>query len=145
MATGDEDGIILIRDPETGERQFELTVERGEALSLTFVPGTSWLVASTNYGDLFLFDVEARTLNTTWHAHSNQIWRVIASPDGRLLITAGGDGFIRLWDASTTERAAQVTGHGAAIRDVAISADGATLASGGDDWRVFVWRIAPVQ
>ena len=78
---------------------------------------------------------------TSWPAHSSQVWSLVYTPDGRLIISGGADGTVRVWDAATGEKLASLSGHGAAVRSVALSRDGATLASGSEDNRVFVWRI----
>ena len=54
---------------------------------------------------------------------------VAFSPDGRLLASASWDKTVRLWDVSTRQPLATLTGHEQLIMSVAFSPDGRILAS----------------
>src|SRR5699024_10998015 len=43
--------------------------------------------------------------------HTDSVWGVAFSPDGRLLATASGDKTARLWDPATGEHRRTLTGH----------------------------------
>jgi WD40 repeat protein len=60
------------------------------------------------------------------------------SPDGTRLLSGGGDGSVRVWDAVSGEPVHQLTGHSGVVWGVAWSPDGTRLLSGGDG-SVRVW------
>ncbi|WP_443077036.1 WD40 repeat domain-containing protein [Streptomyces sp. SP18CS02] len=79
----------------------------------------------------------ARTLE----AVSRTIASVACSPDGSILVTAGGGGELRLWDVTTHRRLTTLTDHTGVVVSVAVSPDGQTLATTGDDRTVRLWDI----
>jgi eukaryotic-like serine/threonine-protein kinase len=76
--------------------------------------------------------------------------RVVAfSPDGRLAVTVGSDGFVRFWNPADGSPAGAPLDHGCAIKAMAFSADGKALATGsygsgaqakGDGWAQ-IWDV----
>ena len=65
------------------------------------------------------------------------------SPDGALFASAGSDGAISLWQASTLELIRQpMLGHAGYVTCIAFSPDGRTIASGGSDGSVRLWDVA---
>src|SRR5262249_32788117 len=64
------------------------------------------------------------------------------SPDGRRLFGASHDRSIWVWQAETGERLGQAFGHPAAVRAVAVSADGPRLVSARRGWPVKLWTPA---
>jgi WD40 repeat protein len=156
VATGDEAGVVVMHDAATGEAVAQFEAVTGEATALAFSPDGGVLAVGSSRGEVALWRLgaderDAGERDAFWPPHSGAITALAFSPDGGLLITAGRDGAVRLWDAAALSgvagradlamRAASLNGHGAAVRDAAISADGATLVSGGDDGRVLVWRV----
>jgi nucleoside phosphorylase/uncharacterized protein YjbI with pentapeptide repeats len=61
------------------------------------------------------------------------------SPDGAHLVSGGGDGMVRIWDAGTGTCLSTLSGHTGWVWAVAYSPDGAHLVSGGGDGTVRIW------
>jgi WD40 repeat protein/transcriptional regulator with XRE-family HTH domain len=67
---------------------------------------------------------------------------VAFSPDGTTLASAGLEGTIRLWEATTSKCLAVFSGHRGRVWSIAFSPDGLTLASGSADATVRLWDLA---
>lgn len=61
------------------------------------------------------------------------------SPDGSRLVTAGSDGWVRVWDAQTGEELLSFMANEAGVRDVTYSADGQLLATGSEGETAGIW------
>jgi WD40 repeat protein len=64
---------------------------------------------------------------------------VAFAPAGDRLASAGDDGSVRVWDATTGDELHRLTGHTGLVRAVAFAPAGDRLASAGDDGSVRVW------
>ncbi|HEY1001218.1 MAG TPA: CHAT domain-containing protein [Streptosporangiaceae bacterium] len=80
----------------------------------------------------------ARTLT----GHTDWVYGVAFSPDGRLLATASFDGTARVWDLATGEQRRTLTGHINWVYGVAFSPDGRLLATASADMTARVWDLA---
>jgi RNA polymerase sigma factor (sigma-70 family) len=65
-----------------------------------------------------------------------------ASPDGKILATAGFDGVVHLWDASNGKEIGRYKGGESTIRSVTFSPDGKTVACVNDEGNVTLWDVA---
>lgn len=77
--------------------------------------------------------------------HTETVWGVAASADGRWIATASHDQSVKLWDAATRKLVRTLEGHRAMVWCVAFSPDSQFLASGSAEERsgcVKVWEVA---
>jgi len=63
------------------------------------------------------------------------------SPDGKLLATAGLDGYVTLWETHTGKIVRRMEAHTGAAYEVTFSKDGSLLASAGQDAMANVWEV----
>src|SRR5206468_3967548 len=63
------------------------------------------------------------------------------TPDSRMLVTAGGDGRVNVWDVAAATRVESFAGHAGAVSGIVISPDGRTVYSAGEDGNVVVWDL----
>lgn len=70
--------------------------------------------------------------------HQGMVWKVVYTPDGSRLVTASSDGSVRFWDAATGACRGTFDWRGGKVRCVAVSPDGLTVASGGQDGRIVI-------
>ncbi|WP_434427862.1 WD40 repeat domain-containing protein [Nannocystis pusilla] len=67
------------------------------------------------------------------------------SPDGRWIASSGPDDGARVWDATTGDLRAVLSGHHARVASVDFSLDGRTLATGGWDGAARLWDLATLD
>lgn len=68
--------------------------------------------------------------------------KLVLSPDGRRLVSAGKDSTVRIWNAETLELVQRLDDRGAAVADVAFAPDGRSLAVASMDGTLRLWRLA---
>lgn len=63
-------------------------------------------------------------------------------PTGELLLTAGEDGVVRVWDAGTGELRRELRGHRAALREARFDPSGRHVLTASADGRVGIWDLS---
>ena len=72
--------------------------------------------------------------------HEKAVYAAVFTPDGKTLLTASNDGFIRRWDVPGRREIGIWPAHKGGILALVMTADGKTLASGGRDGHVRFWQ-----
>ena len=73
--------------------------------------------------------------------HTNDIFALAFSPDGRRLVSASRDKTARIWNVKTGASERILRGHDLPVEWVAYSDDGKHVATAGDDGTVRVWPV----
>jgi len=77
----------------------------------------------------------------TLTGHSDSVWSVAFSPDGRTLASGSGDNRIKWWDVQSEREIVAFTGHSNRVYSVTFSPDGQMLASGSHDETIKLWDV----
>jgi hypothetical protein len=72
------------------------------------------------------------------------VWHAAFSPDGRRVVTAGGQ-TAQVWDAATGQRVTRSLKHNGAVRHAAFSPDGRRVVTASEDQTARVWDVAAGQ
>jgi len=144
LVTGGDDFTMKLWDVATGECVRMFRGMHNWVASVAFNPTPfekSFLIASGSYDRivrLWNLDGECQSLI----GHTDFIYLVVYSPDGRTLASTSADHSIRLWDVLEGKCIKVLQGHTSLVTGVAFSPDGCLLASSSYDRTIRLWDIA---
>ncbi len=137
VATMADDGQTCLWDAATGRHLASLGLEipkdpraiwdrrlphRGFAVG----PEGKWLVTAGER--LVLWDTATSEEVRAFPGHQDGVYRVVATPDGRLLLSRGFDGSLRLWETATGRELGRLDAGSFSSDAIALTADGKTAA-----------------
>src|ERR1700722_15251352 len=79
---------------------------------------------------------------TELKGHTALVYSLAFSPDGKLLVTAGFDNVLKVWDAATGKELRELKGHTKPVYCVTFNKDGSLIASSSDDQTIRIWNAA---
>ena len=161
LASGSEDYSVKLWNIDTGECLQTFQGKEDEVWSVAFSPVSSAsseeienILASVIDGfSIKLWDISLRDINVKckqiFSGHSSYIKSISFSPVsvetpqgfGKILVSAGNDRTIKLWDISSGECLQTLLGHVSPVRSVVFSPDGKILVSASDDKTVKLWDV----
>jgi WD40 repeat protein/serine/threonine protein kinase len=111
-------------------------------LDLAFSPDGRFLAGPGPDGTVTVWDLDKRKQRALKHA--DRVLCVAFKPrDGRLLVSAAGDGALKFWDPESGQEVRdEVKGHAREIVGMTFRPDGQLLATIGADEKVRLWDVA---
>lgn len=85
--------------------------------------------------------VVGTSVNNTLLGHSDSVWSVTLSSDGKTLVSGSEDRTIKIWNLDTRQLIRTLYGHSDTVRSVALSSDGQLIASGSGDNTIKLWNL----
>jgi WD40 repeat protein len=105
-------------------------------------PRRALLASGSDDYTIKLWEVASGSEVRSLSGHTNYVYSVAFSPDGRLLASGSADYTIKLWEVASGSLVRTLSGHTDWVRSVAFSPDGRLLASGSADKTIKLWDIS---
>src|SRR5262249_39714501 len=135
-----EVGFVRIWE-RTGGREISV-LPLANAVALTYVGGGKMVACATAEGNVSLWAVGTGKKHGDYPRPAEELMCAAIACAWRTLLAASAqdDGIVRIWELETGKERGVLQGHKGAVHCVAFSPDGLSLATGGADGVVIVWR-----
>lgn len=144
-----EPGALLAATPQRNPEPLELDGRH----PVQFAPDGKVLVSGSATGLIRLWRMPSGDAAAALEGHQGRVLRLAISPDGKLLVSGGGDvatiaqrvratpadRTVRLWNLTDRTALGVLAEESASVEGLAFSADGRTLVSAGA--RLHLWRL----
>jgi WD40 repeat protein/tRNA A-37 threonylcarbamoyl transferase component Bud32 len=140
LATGGRDARVSLWDLRSGKLLHCLKEQQWDILSIAFSADSQMLVVSSADHKLNLWNIQTGKLLHTFSEFATA-FPSIAVSSSNLLIAGSEDNTIKVWDLHTRQLLHTLKGHRDEVLSVAISPNGAVLASGSADHTIKLWNI----
>ena len=144
LAAGGQHEVLLL-DGGNGNARARLVGQKGKVTALAF-SASGQLLAVGSGSEIRLYQADtggwtAAAPVPLLTGHTDVIYALAFSPDGKMLASCGYDRLVKLWDATTGKLLRDLKDHSDAVYGLAFSPDGKLLASAAADRAVKVWDV----
>lgn len=140
--TGGAEGYVVQWDYLQGGDGHLMATLPKPVYSLAHDAETHQLLAGSSQGNLHLISLEEKKESRNIEAHQNGLFDICLPATHPLVITAGGDGYIRVWDKHSLKLFHQVEASKKSARVIALNHDESQLAVGFSDQHVRLYNLA---
>lgn len=126
LATEASNNRIALYNPLNLELLGYFNKIEDKPVEMVFSDIDKFLFVGTNKGQIYIFDVDKKTLLKKWKVHSGSISGIIPMSSGQFVITSGDDKKIKLWDIPKSKMVKQKKLNGA-VSAISKSPDGKFL------------------
>jgi WD40 repeat protein len=81
------------------------------------------------------------TLERRLTGHTNFVWDIAVTPDGKKIISASNDTTVQIWDAANGVLLLTLNGHTSFVCSLSVTQNGSLAATGAMDGRIIIWNV----
>lgn len=144
LATASGDGAAKIWDSQTGVELLSLEGNGSPLSRIQFSPDGSLIATASEEPDLTaqlrVFDANSGSEIWRQTIQQTRVWGLAFDPKGERIVTAGGQGVIKIWETSTGEELIDIPDYTASAGNAIFSPNGSRLAIVGGDG-LQIWDI----
>ncbi len=145
LVSGDQDGLVCLRDASTGLKLAGLQGHSDAISSVAFSADGRRIVSANRDQGVKVWDAANGRELFALRGLAFPVWSAAFSPDGRRIVCGGGKGGspgeLRICDSADGRTLAALKGHADIVLSVAFSPDGKRIASGSADRIVRIWDV----
>ncbi|MDB5312772.1 MAG: repeat protein [Gemmataceae bacterium] len=153
VAVGGDDGILRVYDVESGKTTFTAQTRNARIEKVAYSPNGKLIGVADSGGNAAVYAPGAATampMSTGVVDNNGECYGVAFTADGGAIFTCGRDAKARLTAGpnpdgtnagNTATRLREFSGHAGGVTDLAVTADGKSLVTGGEDRTVRVWEV----
>lgn len=160
VQASDDARKVWVGSSDSGVYEMDISVEKPDRKPFAGEGHSSYVTSMARCGDVLVtgsydrkliwWDIATRKQIRWVHAHDKWIRRVIATPDGKRLISVADDMQCRVWEVESGNQIAEFSDHDpmtphhypSMLYAVAVSNDGTRIATGDRVGHVVVWDSA---
>ncbi len=141
LVSASNDRTVRFWDPRTGESVGPPLKHEGRLVTVAVSPDARWLASGALGGEVVVWKLADRA-PTSLQAHERGTSCVLFSPDGKLLVTTGHDGLVKLWDFPSLKEVHRFEEHEGRVYNAVFLEEGRWLATASADNTVRIWDVA---
>jgi len=140
LASGDDDGQVIVRDAWTWEDRRRMPGHIGAITQLAWSPDSTRLASASRDGSVRVRDLESR-VDVQLRGHRGAVTGIAWDLAGQLLFSAGEDGAVNEWEVESGRLLRNLAGHTGPVLCIDYDPNHARLVTGSSDTTVRVWDL----